>query len=98
MGPGAEIPSAVTDWAERELYEQAIDGIDRWARYDWQNRDGEARLRTILLGLRSRGLLDGKALMADMKQRGHDGRALKLLNQLIEKAYREAGLDADLPG
>ena len=79
----------VTYWDERDFYERSLEGIDQWASDDWRDPDGEAKLRTILRGLRSHGLLDGVALVAEMRKRGHSGQALKLLNEHIEATYRE---------
>jgi hypothetical protein len=79
----------VTYWDERDLYQRALDGIDQWASDDWRDPDQQTKVRTILRGLRSHGLLDGVALVAEMKKRGHSGQALKLLREHIEETYRE---------
>jgi hypothetical protein len=50
-------------------------------------------VRAVLRRLRSRGQLDGKALVAEMKKRGHSAQALRLLNQYIEETYREPAPD-----
>ncbi len=83
----------MTYWEESEFYDRAIEVIDRWASYDWRDGDEEATVRAVLRRLRSRGQLDGKALVAEMKKRGHSAQALRLLNQYIEETFREPAPD-----
>lgn len=83
----------MTYWHESELYEQALEDIDRWASHGPRDRDEVEKVRALLLGMRSRGLLDGEALLAEMKRRGHGTHALKMLKELIDKTYREPGAD-----
>ena len=47
-------------------------------------------MRALLLGMRSRGLLDGQALLAEMKKRGHGTHAMKMLKEQIDKTRRTA--------
>jgi hypothetical protein len=73
------------------VYERALDRIDHLGGHGWSDRDAEGTVRNILLGLRHQGLLDRKALLADMQARGHDADALDRLAVFIDKTYRERG-------
>jgi hypothetical protein len=64
---------------------------DLGLRAGWQDRDGEGRTRNYLLGLRVGGALDRQALLAEMRARGHDDVAVRRLDRLIDKTYREPG-------
>ena len=57
----------------------------------WRGRNAEGYTRNELLGLRVHGGLDRAGLLAEMRKRGHDEDALKRLNRLIDKTYREPG-------
>jgi hypothetical protein len=74
----------VTYWYERDLYDVALERLDHWAKYEWRAADGEAKLRALLLELRSRRL-DANALLGHMKKRHYDARALRMLDADIHK-------------
>ena len=87
----------MTYWYASELHELAMEDIDRWASHGSRDHDEEEKVRALLLGMRSRGLLDGHALLAEMKKRGHGTHALKMLKEQIDKTYRETRLDDEHP-
>jgi hypothetical protein len=80
-----------------ELHELALDDIDKWSSHGSRDQGEKEQVRALLLGMRSRGLLDGQALLAEMKKRGHGRHALKMLKEQIDKTYREPGLDDEHP-
>ena len=72
--------------------ERFVDHIhDLGLRSGWRDRESEGVTRSRLLGLRVHGGLDRVALLAEMSERGHDERALKRLDRLIDKTYKEPG-------
>jgi len=63
--------------------------IHALGQHGWCDRHGEGSIRSILVGLRYQGLLDRKAVLADMRARSHDGEARQRLDRFIDKTYRE---------
>lgn len=70
-------------------YVDRIDSLGK--RTGWRDRDSEGFTRSALLALRLFGGLDRARLLAQMRERGHDDRALQRLNRLIDKTYKEQG-------
>ncbi len=81
----------MTYWYASERYETALEDIDRWASHGSRDAHEEDQVRALLLDMRCRGLLDGTAVLAEIRRRGRGTHALRSLEELLATTYREPG-------